>query len=167
MSSLKTISPEDLKESTFKKIGKEWMLISTKDGKKVNTMTASWGGFGVLWHKNVCFIFVRPQRYTYELLENSNYFTLSFFNEDKRDVLNYCGSVSGKNEDKISKIDLEKVEEDNFLYFKEANTVIKCKKLYYTDINPDNFIEKEIDEFYKKGDYHRMYVGEIIECQIK
>ncbi len=163
----KTILPEELKETSFKKIGKEWTLISTKNSEKLNTMTASWGGFGVLWNKNVCFIFIRPQRYTYDLLENTEYFTLSFLNEDKKDVLNYCGKISGKNENKLENIDLKKVEDENFIYFEEANMVIKCKKLYYNDIDPENFIDDKINNFYKNKDYHRMYVGEIIQCQVK
>ena len=57
----------------FTKIGKEWMLISAcdekREDKKINTMTASWGGVGVLWNKNVFFCFVRPQRFTKEFID--------------------------------------------------------------------------------------------------
>lgn len=53
-------------------------------------MTVSWGGVGVLWGKNVVFIFIRDSRYTKEFLDNGDLFSLSFLNEDYRDALNYC-----------------------------------------------------------------------------
>ena len=62
----------------FEAIGKKWMLISAKDGDKVNTMTASWGGMGVIWGEDVVYIFVRQSRYTKEFIDNSAYFSLSF-----------------------------------------------------------------------------------------
>ena len=44
--------------NVFDRIGKQWMLVGAmKDGKS-NAMTASWGGMGVMWGKNVVFVFV-------------------------------------------------------------------------------------------------------------
>lgn len=68
----------------FEAIGKKWMLISAKDGDKVNTMTASWGGMGVIWGEDVVYIFVRQSRYTKEFIDNSAYFSLSFFDDEYR-----------------------------------------------------------------------------------
>ena len=82
----------------FTKIGKEWALVSAGDKTRCNTMTVSWGGVGVLWGKNVVFIFIRDSRYTKEFLDNGDLFSLSFLNEDYRDALNYCGSHSGRGE---------------------------------------------------------------------
>ena len=74
------VDPRKLKEfNTFYKIGNEWMLITSGNKEKFNTMTASWGMLGVLWNKNVATVFVRPQRYTFEFLEKNDYYTLSFF----------------------------------------------------------------------------------------
>lgn len=47
-------------------------------------MTVSWGGLGELWGKDVAFIFIRPQRYTYEFIERENYFTMSFFGGEQK-----------------------------------------------------------------------------------
>ncbi len=82
----------------FTKIGKEWALVSAGDKTRCNTMTVSWGGVGVLWGKNVVFIFIRDSRYTKEFLDNGGLFSLSFLNEDYRDALNYCGSHSRRGE---------------------------------------------------------------------
>lgn len=97
----KEISIDTLKINPFHKISKEWMLITAGDEKKSNTMTASWGGVGIMWGKNVATAYIRPQRYTKEFVDNSEYFTLSFLPEEKREALNVCGRVSGRDvEDK-------------------------------------------------------------------
>ena len=66
MNSFKKIPVESLEINPFERIGKNCMLITAKKGDQVNTMTASWGGLGTMWNKNVAFIGVRPQRYTKE-----------------------------------------------------------------------------------------------------
>ena len=88
-------------ENAIKLIGTDWMLITAADKEKVNTMTASWGCLGVLWNKNVCVAFVRPQRYTYEFIEKADTVSFSFFDEEYRDALRYCGSHSGRGFDKF------------------------------------------------------------------
>ena len=70
--------PMDLLEmNPFTKIGKEWALVSAGNKNKCNTMTVSWGGVGVLWGKNVVYIFIRDSRYTKEFLDNGEFFSLS------------------------------------------------------------------------------------------
>jgi len=149
-------------ENSFKLMGKDWTLITAKAGNKINTMTASWGGFGYLWNKNVAFIYVRPQRYTYEFIENSNYFTLSFFDEEHRQKLNYLGKNSGRDVDKIKESGLTPLHEKELAYFREAKLVLVCKKIFRQELDPKGFIDEKIDEFYK-NDYHTMYIGEIVE----
>ena len=151
----------DIKDNPFKLISKDWTLITTKNGDKVNTMTASWGGVGTLWNKNVAFIFIRPQRLTYEYLENSDVFSLNFFTEDYRKALNLCGSKSGREIDKIKECGFTVEYQENTPYLKESRLVLVCKKLYFQDIDPKNFLDPAIDKNYAAKDYHRMYVGEI------
>ena len=79
MSQFHKISPEALGSDPFTKIGKDWMLISALKDGVVNTMTASWGGMGILWNKKVVFAFIRPQRYTKEFVDANDTFTLTFF----------------------------------------------------------------------------------------
>lgn len=86
---LKEIEIAQLSFNPFTKIDQEWMLITAGDAKKCNTMTASWGGLGVLWKKYVSFIFIRPQRYTLEFIEKEEYYSLCFFDEANRKTLNY------------------------------------------------------------------------------
>lgn len=157
--------PEDLKDNTFKLIGSDWMLVTAGDIQSYNTMTASWGGLGVIWGKNISFCVVRPSRYTYGFIEKAGQYTLSFFDENFRSALNFCGSHSGRDCDKASETGLSPVQgEDGSVYFAEARLVLVCKKLYYQDIEPRHFLDPDIDRNYPNKDYHRMYVGEIIKC---
>ncbi len=161
------IRPEHLNENPFTLIGTDWMLISAGTPEKFNAMTASWGGLGVLWEKKVCFIFIRPTRYTYEFVEKSDAFTLSFFEERHRKALQFFGSHSGRDTDKIRATGLTPVKEGGFIYFDEARLVLACRKLYSQDISPERFLDPSIKGMYPKKDYHRMYAGEIVKCLVK
>ncbi|MCI8594460.1 MAG: flavin reductase family protein [Oscillospiraceae bacterium] len=160
-----SIKPEELKQNVFSAIGKQWMLITAEKDGKSNTMTASWGGLGVLWGKNVATIYVRPQRYTYEFVEGSDTFTLSFFPQEKHGVLEYCGAKSGRDVDKAKECGLTAAKAANDApYWEEAELVLVCRKLYWQDIDPAHFVDASIDEkCYGTHDYHRMYIGEIVE----
>lgn len=156
------IKPTDIERNTFTQIGKEYMLITAKKDESINTMTASWGGLGVMWNKNVAYIVVRPQRYTKEFVDFSDHFSLCFFNGEIKDKLAYLGTVSGRDEDKIAKAGLTSICEDNIPYFEEAKLVLFCKKLFATDIKEDNFIDKDImNKNYPNKDFHTLYIGEI------
>ena len=159
----KKIKPEEIHGNPFKMLGEDWMLITAGKKDKFNTMTAAWGGFGVLWHKTVAYIFIRPQRYTYHFTEENDYFTLSFFPEEFRYMLEICGNKSGKDVDKVKVTGLQPIETElKNIAFKQANLIIECKKMYYDDLNPQNFLDSEIHKSYQLNDYHRVYVGEII-----
>jgi flavin reductase (DIM6/NTAB) family NADH-FMN oxidoreductase RutF len=163
MSTFSTVKPEELDKSIFRIISKDWMLISAEKNGKVNTMTASWGGAGFLWNKNVAFIFVRKSRYTKEFIDSSDTFSLSVLDHGMyAKTLSYLGTVSGRDEDKIAKSGLTVAHDGDTPYFEEAGTVFICKKLCRQPVEPENFIASDIDSsFYADKDYHDMYIGEI------
>lgn len=162
------IKPEELNKSAFQLIGNEWMLVTAQKDNKVNTMTASWGGFGIMWHKNVVNIVLRPQRYTKEFVDSSDTFSLTFFDKKYKKQLGYLGAVSGRDEDKIAKSNLTVDHIDNTPYFEEANLVLICKKLYAQDFDSKCFIQDGLDEeFYANKDYHTMYIAEVQKVLIK
>lgn len=168
MSEFLEIIPEEIKQNTFQLIGKDWMLVTAEKNNKVNTMTAAWGGFGFMWNKNVSYIVIRPQRYTKEFVDRTDTFSLSFFDKEYKEQLNYLGTVSGRDEDKISKSNLTIEHLDNTPYFKESKLVIICKKLYSQDFNPECFVDGDIDKkMYPNKDYHIMYISEIKKVLIK
>lgn len=152
----------------FKMIGKDWMLVTAGNENGWNTMTASWGFMGVMWGKNVATAVIRPQRYTKEFIDKSDYFTLSFFDESSKKVLTYCGSHSGRDVDKAKETGLTPIFEDGITMFKEAKTVIVCRKLYVQNMVPESFIENDINEkWYANKDYHIQYIGEIVAVYVK
>jgi len=163
------IKPKDLDENVFKMIADDWMLITAGNKSCANTMTASFGGFGVLFFKNVAHIYVRPERYTYEFIEKSDYFSLSFFDKSYKDKLAYCGKASGRNENKIDKCGFTLMYDDNETpYFDESRITVICKKIYHHDIDKNNFIDMSaFEKTYASGGLHRMYVGEIVNIITK
>ncbi len=159
------IQPEELDGNVFRKIGKEWMLVTAGPLSSWNTMTAAWGGFGFLWQKNVVFAFVRPGRYTYEFMEKCSTFTLSFFPESFREVLDFCGTHSGRDTDKARETGLVPFDAGHqAVGFDQAESILVCRKVYHQDIIPDHFLDNSIHTHYPKKDYHRMYIGELITC---
>lgn len=108
---------------------------------KFNTMTASWGGVGVLWNTNVTFSFVRPSRYTYTFMEQEKYYTLSFFGADCRRALQFCGSKSGRDVDKVAETGLTPVFDAPAPYFAEAELVLVCRKLYTQDLDTERLLD--------------------------
>ena len=162
-SSFKEIKPDDIAENVFTLIAEDWfMLTAGTTSGGYNTMTASWGGLGQLWHKRVAFVFVRPQRYTREFMENNDLFTMSFFGSDYRETLKYCGSHSGRDTDKAGITGLTPFEPSaGTIAFEEAGLILVCRKLYYQDFKPEQFLDDSIEELYPEKGYHRMYVGVI------
>lgn len=167
MTLFKTVDPEILHENIFRIVGKDWMLITAGNEKSFNTMTAAWGGFGVMWQKKVAWCAIRPNRYTFEYIESNDAFTLSFLEEQYRDILTYCGSNSGRNVNKTAETGLTPIFGNKTVYFAEARLVFECRKIYFQDLIPGNFISPEIEGLYPLKDYHRIYMGEIINCLSK
>ncbi len=161
---MKEVKLEELEFNPFTVIGKEWMLINTKTENEVNTMTASWGGMGHLWNKNVVFLFIRPQRYTKKLIDEDDVkVSVSFFGGEHKKELGYLGTNSTYDvKDKIQKSGLHLVEEDGVVSFEEASLTLEVEKLYRQTLTEDSFLNTKVDEdAYPKHDYHDVYVCEI------
>jgi flavin reductase (DIM6/NTAB) family NADH-FMN oxidoreductase RutF len=161
---------EALDENAIRIIGKEWMLVGAGNKEKgFNMMTASWGGLGWLWEKPVSFIFVRPQRYTHEFTEREDYYTITFFEEQYKDVLRQMGTVSGRNFDKINNSGLTPFTTLNgSIGFREARIIVECRKLYADAIEEGAFADQALAErTYPNKDFHTMYVGEIVNVWVK
>lgn len=159
---MREIRPEELQKNPFQMIGKEWLLVTAEKDGVANTMTASWGGVGIMWGKPVAYVFIRPQRYTKEFIDAADTLSLSVLGEEYRKTLSYLGTVSGRDEDKIGKSGLHVVHDGETPYFEEANTVLICRKLFAQYYDPASFVDKSCDEkWYPNKDYHMMYIVEI------
>ena len=159
----KEIRPEALKNNAFNMIGRDWMLVAAGNETACNAMTASWGGMGVMWRKDVAFVVIRPQRYTKEFMDREARFSLSFFAGEYRRSLSWLGSVSGREEkDKIARSGLTPVMLYGVPCFQEAAITLVCRKLYAEPFNPDGFIDPAIEpECYPGKDFHTLYIAEI------
>lgn len=161
--------PVDLFEcNPFNKIGKEWALITAGDKEKVNTMTVSWGGMGVMWGKNVFFLFIRDSRYTKEFIDNNSFLSVSFLGEEYREALNYCGSHSGRKENKIQNARLTVGYKMGIPYIDEADAVVIGQKLSATRLTEDSFLTPDIaKKWYQDGDMHTMYILEVMDIMAR
>lgn len=162
--SFKEITPQEITQNPFTLIGSDWALVTAGDSDSLNTMTVSWGGVGIMWNKPAAFIFIRPQRHTFGFVENGDTFSMSFFDEDYRKALMFCGTKSGRDVDKVKETGLTTAfTDDGVPYFEEAKLVLICKKLYAQDLNEQSIVEPSVKGNYNGDDYHRMFIGEIVK----
>jgi flavin reductase (DIM6/NTAB) family NADH-FMN oxidoreductase RutF len=167
VSHFKVITPEEIKSNPFHLIGKEWMLVTAEMDGKVNTMTANWGGVGVMWNLDVVFVVIRPQRYTKEFVDHSSTFSLTFYDQSFKKDLTYLGNKSGRDEDKLSHTSLNLVYDDQTPYFDQAKTVLICKKLFAQEYQKESFIDLGIEkDIYDSNDYHTLYIAEITKVLV-
>ena len=161
----KEISPKEIPDNLIKAISDEWMLITAGDESGYNMMTASWGFAGEMWGNDSVIAMVRPQRYTMQFIDKSDYFTLSFYG-DRKDIHKICGSKSGRDVDKTKETGLTPVFSDDTVYFQEARLVLICKKQYVDTLKEECFIDEEPLRWYNK-DYHNIIIGKIEKVLIK
>ena len=162
---MRSIRPEELEKNVFHMIGKEWLLVTAEKEGKFNTMTASWGGLGVIWGAPAATCYIRPQRYTKEFVDREEYFTLTFFGEEWRKALSLCGSKSGRDTDKVKECGITvKTAACGAPYFEEAELVLVCRKRFAQDMDPANIPQDIKEKWYPNQDYHTMYIGEIVEA---
>jgi flavin reductase (DIM6/NTAB) family NADH-FMN oxidoreductase RutF len=113
---------------------------------------------------------VRESRYTKEFMDANKKFSLSFLNKSEFNyVKKYCGSVSGRDEDKIENAKLTvNYYEDEVPFIDEADNVIVCKILYKQLMKEENFVSgRLIADNYRNGDYHYIYIAEIKQVMIR
>lgn len=160
----KSVDPKQLNQNFFSAIGDQWMLITAGTQEKCNTMTASWGGLGILWGGPAATCYIRPQRYTKEFVDREEYFTLAFFGEEYRKALSLCGSKSGREVDKVKECGFTvQAAACGAPYFEQAELVLVCRKRFAQTMDPANIPEDIKEKWYPNRDYHTMYIGEIVE----
>ena len=153
----------------FKLWEQDWLLLACGDfaAGKYNCMTIGWGSIGVMWGRPFIQVVVRPQRYTYLFMEQYHTFSVCAFPKQYRQALNLLGIKSGRDGDKITEAGLTPQASIMIASpcFKEAELILECKKLYWSDFNPDHFQDPELERHYPKKDYHRSYYGQIISVR--
>ena len=153
----------NLELDIFTKFDKQWALLTAGDETNFNAMTISWGSLGTLWGKPIATTYVRESRYTREFMDNNDYFTVSFYPDEYKNVLTVMGAKSGRDMDKMNDSGLTPEALDQGVTFKEAEITLVCKKLSKQLIEPENMPEDVKDMFYGDEDWHYMYIGEVVD----
>ena len=164
--SLEPIAFDDLNVKPFHLWWDQWMLLTAGDYARgvYNTMTVAMGSLGAIWERPFAMIVVRPSRYTYDLIDSFDTYTLTAFPEKYRPALEMLGTESGRDQDKFMRAGLTPVacEKVAAPAIAEAELVIACRKMYWADVNPKNFIDPALDKKFPLKDYDRVYYGEVM-----
>lgn len=165
--SFSEIEINDININPFNDMKNKWMLITAEKDGVVNTMTASWGMIGTVWADYSALILVRESRFTKEFIDNSDMFSLSFFEGYKKE-LTVLGTKSGRDGNKISEVGFNVGYFDGVPYFEEATKVLICKKNFMIDTDDSNILDKSIlSKCYANGDFHTFYIGKIIKAMVR
>ena len=148
---------------------KQWLLLTCGDFARshYNAMTVAWGSMGVMWNKPFVQLVVRPTRYTYGFMEQYNTFSLCAFPPKFKDALEILGTKSGRDGDKIAETFLTPIPAQKIAApcFAEAELIVECRKIYWDDFKPSQFLDTAIKSNYPQKDYHRIYFGEIVDLR--
>ena len=154
---------EKLNENFVKIIHQDWAVLTVAGPEKTNAMTVNWVQIGWLWNKPVVTVYVRPQRYTYPLINHNENFSLAFFEESERSQLAYLGKASGQMEDKLAHCGYTLLSLDQIPAIEQARLILTCRILYQSDLVAEQFHDPTIpQQWYDQGDFHRSYVAEIL-----
>lgn len=162
----KEINATEIKDNIIDLIANEWALVAAGTSEDYNMMTASWGFMGEMWGQDCVATVVRPQRYTMDYINKNDYFTFSFYGDNKA-IHSVCGKFSGRDVNKTEKANLTPIFNHNSVYFAEARLVIVCKKKYVSQLKENGFLDKEILEKWYNNDLHNLIIGKIEKVLIK
>lgn len=167
---MKKTEVENLDRNAVEMIGHQWMLITAGTPEKFNTMTASWGGLGYVWNRPVAYVLVRPNRYTHGLIDEQGRFTLSFMGEEYRSALKICGTISGRDHDKMAEAGLRPwLTEAGQVAIADAEVVLECRVIYSDFLKDAHFKNRpEVDKWYGPDNpLHELYMAEITGAWVK
>ena len=140
-----------------------FLVAAGADGKP-NAMAIGWGTIGVIWGKPIFTVLVRPSRYTYKLLEGSDSFTVCVPSKRLYKAVNFCGTRSGRNYDKFKECNLTVLPSTrvNAPGIAGCPVIYECHIVLTNDVIPANLAQEIQASAYPRGDYHRIYYGEIL-----
>jgi len=150
---------------TMRRMREDGLLLVTAGGDgKPNVMTIGWGTIGSIWSRPVFLALVRPSRHSYARLEEAGDFTVNVPPGELAEAAAYCGTVSGRDHDKLREKGLTPVASRQVRppIIQECVLHYECRTLHRNDLVPDALAQAVQDEFYARGDYHRVYFGEIV-----
>jgi flavin reductase (DIM6/NTAB) family NADH-FMN oxidoreductase RutF len=145
------------------------VFMTTKVGNKVNTMTIAWGGINIVWNKSLFVAYVRYSRDTYNMVDETNEFTISVpLNKDMKKELSFCGTKSGRDYDKIKECNLNVVDSRtiNTPILADCELHYECKEIYKQAMEPSNLLKSVKERYYNSNDFHVIFYGEILDSYL-
>ncbi|MGO8806563.1 MAG: flavin reductase [Candidatus Bathyarchaeia archaeon] len=167
------ISPEEICDNVFTLVGKVFAVVTAGKEDHYNSMTASGGGLGVLLRKPTSWLILQANRYTLELIQKEQTYTMSYFPDEYKKQILFLGRKSGRDSEKMKEVELTSVQTSSGdMSFKEARLIIECKLTALTTASPDDFYTQEAKDFindaYREAKVYRKYVfGEITHVWVK
>jgi flavin reductase (DIM6/NTAB) family NADH-FMN oxidoreductase RutF len=163
------ISPEEIVDiyNVFTLVGKDYYAITAGKEDHYNSMIGSGGGMGLLFKKPTTWCTFRADRYTLEMIQKEQTYTLSYFPEVYKERMLFLGSKSGRDGEKMKEVELTSVQTPSGdMSFKEARLIIECKLTQITTPDPNDFYAQEAKDYihqaYKtESDYRKYVFGEI------
>ena len=153
---------------TIKAFDEGRVLLVSHGGKGLpNVMAIGWGTIGIIWQKPIFVVLVRPSHYTYKLIEETEEFTVNIVPPQLKEVVQYCGTVSGRDHNKFKEKQLTGIPSKKVKVpiIKECILNFECRVVYKNDLIPSELEKSIIPALYPKGDFHRVYFGEILACK--
>ena len=140
------------------------LLVTTGTDGKPNVMTIGWGTIGSIWARPIFVVLVRPSRHSHSLMEQVSDFTVNVLPRELTTAASLCGSVSGREHDKFQEAQLTPIpsREVRSPIIRECVVHYECRTVNRVDMPPDALVLSLRELFYKKGDFHRIYFGEIV-----
>ena len=101
--------------------------VADKNGK-ANIITIAWAGT-ICTNPPMASISVRPERYSYHMIEGTGEFVINLTTEELVRACDYCGVVSGRDKDKFKEMKLTKTEsfEVSCPSIAECPITLECK----------------------------------------
>ncbi|MDR0766369.1 MAG: flavin reductase [Odoribacteraceae bacterium] len=167
------VAPRDITGNVFRLVGEDFTVITAGTTTAYNSMTASYGGWGILFNAPSTWCFLRANRYTLECIRRERKYTMVYFDEAYRDQVMLFGSSSGRDGDKMKRHTLSAVETPaGCVAYKEAKLVIECELTSITTVHPDDYFSPEgksfvTDAFAEANDYHKLVFGKITGTWIR
>lgn len=143
-----------------------FLTVKDEEGR-VNTMTIGWGNIGYEWGRPVFIVLVRESRYTHELLEKAEDFTVSIpLDDNMKDALAFCGTKSGRDHDKFEDCDLSILDSKKVKSpaIGDCQMIYECKIVYKHDMDLQLLDDEVKNKWYSSEDSHTIYYGEIVNC---
>jgi flavin reductase (DIM6/NTAB) family NADH-FMN oxidoreductase RutF len=141
-------------------------LLLTSIGRdgRFNVMTIGWGLMGIFWREPVFMVAVRPTRYTYRLIKETNEFTVNIPRDGMDEIVAYCGKASGKDVDKIKerRLTIMNGKRVNSPIISHCIAHFECKVIGKSKVIPELLSEKIKKRSYSTGNYHTLYFGNIL-----